>query len=83
MSKVHVFPKDRDAPERYIEIIGTPFQQYFVSKPSTLQSGVPSTCLLIAIIVFSFNLISSNKHPSTDLKFWLKGGALIGNKTLN
>jgi len=28
-SKIHVFPKDRDAPERYIEIIGTPLQQYF------------------------------------------------------
>lgn len=28
---IHVFPKDRDAPERYIEIIGTPLQQYFVS----------------------------------------------------
>lgn len=28
-SKIHVFPKDRDAPERYIEIIGTPYQQYF------------------------------------------------------
>lgn len=26
--KVHVFPKDRDAPERYVEIIGTPLQQY-------------------------------------------------------
>ncbi|XP_078376568.1 insulin-like growth factor 2 mRNA-binding protein 2 isoform X2 [Oculina patagonica] len=26
---IHVFPKDRDAPERYIEIIGTPLQQYF------------------------------------------------------
>ena len=30
-SKIHVFPKDREAPERYIEIIGTPLQQYFVS----------------------------------------------------
>lgn len=28
-SKIHVFPKDREAPERYIEIIGTPLQQYF------------------------------------------------------
>lgn len=28
VSKVHVLPKDREAPERYIEIIGTPFQQY-------------------------------------------------------
>ena len=30
-TNIHVFPKDRDAPERYIEIIGTPLQQYFVS----------------------------------------------------
>ncbi|XP_068671513.1 insulin-like growth factor 2 mRNA-binding protein 2 [Montipora foliosa] len=28
-SKIHVFPKDREVAERYIEIIGTPLQQYF------------------------------------------------------
>lgn len=36
-ARVHVSPKERDAPERYIEIIGTPLQQYLVRNSLLLN----------------------------------------------
>ena len=53
-SKIHVLPKDRDAPERYIQIIGTPLQQYFVSKQS----------LNLLLICFFFIFFSANKNKT-------------------
>ena len=34
--------------------------------------------------IYNFRCISSNKHPGTNyFKLWLKGGSLIGRKSLN
>ena len=55
---IHVFPKDRDAPERYIEIVGTPLQQYFVSM---------FYCFCFGLILDDLSQVSVVVSPSLSL----------------
>ena len=52
-SRIHVLPKDREVAERYVEIIGTPLQQYFVSTIIIL--------LPFCFSVFLFGALSRNE----------------------